>query len=47
VFKGEAVIAAKIPVTVIAMEWQIHPIPAEGTILVNRVFFLPENFRKE
>jgi hypothetical protein len=27
--KREAVSAAKIPVAVIAMEWQIHPLPAE------------------
>jgi hypothetical protein len=39
---GKAVFTAKIPATVIAMEGKIHPLPAEGTVLIDRVFFLPE-----
>jgi hypothetical protein len=42
---GEAVSAAEIPVTIFAMERKVHPLPAEGTVLINRVFFLPEKFR--
>ena len=42
--KGEAVFAAKIPVAVLAMEWKIHPLPAEGTVRMDRGFSLPEKF---
>jgi len=45
--KGESVLAAKIPVAVIAMEWKVHPLFTEGTVLIDRGFFLPEIFRKE
>ena len=44
---GKAVFAAKILVAVIAMERKVHPLPTEGTILIDRDFFLPEIFRKE
>ena len=40
---GKTVPAAEIPATIIAMEWQVLPFPAEGTVLMKRVFFLPEN----
>lgn len=46
-FKGEAVLSAKILVAVIAMEWKVHPLPAKGTVLIDRGFFLTEIFRKE
>ena len=46
-FKGEAVLPAKIPVAVIAMERKVHPLFTEGTVLIDRGFFLPEIFRKE
>ena len=42
--KGEAVSATKIPVAVLAMERKVHPLPAEGTVLIDRGFFLPEQF---
>jgi len=45
--KGKAVPAAKIPVTVLAMEWKIHALPAESTVLMKRGRFLPESFFKE
>lgn len=44
---GKAVLAAKIPVAVIAMEWKVHPLSTEGTVLIDRGFFLPEKIRKE
>jgi len=46
-FKGKAVLTAKIPVAVIAMERKVHPLFTESTILIDRGFFLPEIFRKE
>ena len=46
-FKGKAVLTAKIPVAVIAMERKVHPLFTKGTILMDRVFFLAEIFRKE
>jgi hypothetical protein len=46
-FKGEAVLSAKILVAVIAMEWKVHPFFTEGTVLIDRGGFLPEKFRKE
>ena len=45
--KGEAVLAAKILVAVIAMERKVHPLFTKGTVLIDRVFFLHEIFRKE
>jgi len=44
---GKAVLAAKIPVAVIAMERKVHPLSAERTVLIDRGFFLSEKFRKE
>ena len=46
-FKREAVLAAKILVAVIAMERKVYPLFTEGTVLIDRRFFLPEIFRKE
>jgi hypothetical protein len=42
--KGKTVFAAKIPVAVIAMERKVYPFPAEGTVLMDRSFSLPEYF---
>jgi hypothetical protein len=44
---GKTVFAAEIPATILAVEWQVLPLPAEGTVLMNRDFFLPENIRKK
>jgi hypothetical protein len=46
-FKGEAVLSAKILVAVIAMERKVHPLFTKGTVFIDRGFFLPEKFRKE
>jgi hypothetical protein len=41
---GKAVFTAEIPVTIFAMERKVHPLPAVGTVLMDRRFFLPEEF---
>jgi len=46
-FKGEAVLSAKILVAVIAMERKVHPLFTKGTVLIDRGGFLTEKFRKE
>jgi hypothetical protein len=38
--KGKTVFTAEIPVTVLAMEREVHPLSAESTVLMNRGFFL-------
>jgi hypothetical protein len=41
---GKAVSAAKIPVTIFAVEGKVHPLPAGRTVLIDRGFFLPGPF---
>jgi hypothetical protein len=47
-FKGKAMPATIILVTVIAMKREIYPLSAKGTVFIYRVFFsFPKKFRKE